>query len=202
MKKTYRISVLCTLALAAVNTGCQSGGIFSQPTDPMFAAMEDDVILAVSMQNPPPSTQPTTKTAKKSTTSQPANRIYTAPSSQLQQLTFMSVIVGVVPVREAAIAGREISEAALGAQQGLFSSQSIAGRPGLVSQQVTITDAVASGPGLQEGFATGLAFGSPTNNIFTLRANPLAGPVGRCRDLAKAGFFGGSPAACERHFSR
>ncbi|HRX87066.1 MAG TPA: hypothetical protein P5572_18735 [Phycisphaerae bacterium] len=78
------------------------------------------------------------------------------------------------------------------------SNAGVIGRAGLTGTSATFGAVAVSRPGLQEGPATGLGFASPGRNLFVRQVNPLSGPNGRCRDLARAGFFGGDHAACER----
>ncbi|MCH7813209.1 MAG: hypothetical protein IID40_04220 [Planctomycetes bacterium] len=136
-------------------------------------------------------TQPTTRSAA----TQPAARTgYTAPRLGFRGLSAVAagLVIGLTP--ETLGAGREISESVA------FSASGTIGRLGLTAPPATVGRAVVGRPGLQEGRAATLGFASSVNNIFQPRANPLSGSGGRCNDLAKAGFFGGSRATCEAHF--
>ena len=95
-------------------------------------------------------------------------------------------------------AGRELSEVmSVGTDTGVVGN--IIGFSGLAAPQPTAQGVVLSLPGLQEGPAAGLGFAAPFN-VLTPQVNPLSGSMGRCLDLAGAGFFARDPTACERHF--
>lgn len=98
----------------------------------------------------------------------------------------------------------------------LAESMSVVGRPGLTAPQPNgggrtgtlrggaefgpgVADGVGGRPGLQEGPAAGIGFASQFN-ILTPQVSPLSGPMGRCNELVRAGFFRGSEANCLRHF--
>ena len=125
-------------------------------------------------------------------------RRYTAPGVAIQQLTLLAIgtsTTGSSAAAELAGAGREASQA------GITTGESILGRPGLTAPQPTVAGAVVSRPGLQQGPAGGLGFAGPFD-ILTPQFNPLSGPMGRCGDLAAAGFFGRNQTACVQHFRR
>ncbi|MCP4251501.1 MAG: hypothetical protein GY778_31070 [bacterium] len=135
--------------------------------------------------------QPTTKP----TTTQPAATIgYTAPRLGFRGMSAIAAGLAIGLTPETLGAGREISESVA------FSASGTIGRLGLTAPPTTVGRAVVGRPGLQEGRAATLGFASSVNNIFRPRANPLSGSSGRCNDLVKAGFFGGSRAACEANF--
>ncbi len=131
----------------------------------------------------------------------PAPRGYTAPGAAIRQATLLAMAI---PKSEADTAlavaggGKELAESMLGTSTAA-ATPSVFGRPGLTAPQPTVAGAVVSRPGLQEGPASGIGFASPFN-ILTPQVNPLSGPMGRCNDLVRAGFFGGNNANCVRHF--
>ncbi len=146
-----------------------------------------------------PATQPSTTqpTASTASTTAPARAVsYTEPRPQFQpgSLRAFGTLGNLVPA--AGNAGKELSESVA------FSSQGVIGRSGLTAPPTMLTGAVIGRPGLQRGPATGLGFASPSANIFVRQFNPLSGPNGRCHELARAGFFGGSAAACTAQLRR
>jgi len=122
---------------------------------------------------------------------------YTSPGLPYQQLAVAvaAVAMGVVPENDDSL-GREFSESIA------FSAAGSIGRLGLTAPPTRLAGRVTSRPGLQDGPATGLGFTSMDRNIFTLQVNRLSGATGRCQDLARAGFFGGSQTNCEQSFRR
>ena len=81
-----------------------------------------------------------------------------------------------------------------------LASPGVAGRMGLAASPPAFGSMIISRPGIQQGPATGLGFGSPVNNIFRPRINRFSGPGGACERLANAGFFGGSSLVCQQQF--
>ncbi len=120
---------------------------------------------------------------------------YTSPGLPYQQLAVAVAVaaVGAVADDEAKL-GRAFSESVA------FSDAGSIGRLGLTAPPTRLAGRVTSRPGLQEGPATGLGFAALDRNIFTPQINRLSGATGRCQDLARAGFFGGSRAGCEQSF--
>jgi hypothetical protein len=125
---------------------------------------------------------------------------FTAPSEAVRQLTLLAAASGDVAVDDEDViavggAGKEAAEALAGG------ATPFVGQPGLSAPQPTVAGVVVSRPGLQRGPATGLCSASPFN-ILTPQTNPASGNMGRCTDLTRAGFFGGSASACQMHFQR
>jgi hypothetical protein len=145
----------------------------------------------------PPTRQPTTRPATRPTSRPARSRGYSAPGTQVQQLSFLAVLATTPGAIRLTDGGREGSESAIGAAGGLGSI----GRLGMDAPQPTVVDAVVTRAGLQRGFAAGIGFAG-ASNIFTPAANPVSGSMGRCQDLIRAGFFDGNTAACENHFRR
>lgn len=121
---------------------------------------------------------------------------YTAPGLPYQQLAVAVTAAVVNVVEEASELGRELSESIAMSDMGTI------GRLGLTAPPTQFAGRVTGRPGLQDGPATGLGFAQPDRNLFVPQLNALSGATGRCRDLAAAGFYGGSPAACEQSFRR
>ncbi len=210
------ISVLSILA-AISTAGCQSAQrIFYRPATPRVAYQQPTFILASEMGAPidsagkplelvqasDPDSKNSTLTATENAipAAAPASRpttapTYTAPGPMYQMISMAGTTVyGSMP--QLTGAGKEISESVS------LASASVIGRPGLATSPPTFAGAIIGRPGIQRGPATGLGFGSPTNNIFQARFNPMSGSTGRCGDLARAGFFGGSTTACQQHFQQ
>lgn len=202
----------CVLFILAVisTAGCQSAQrIFHRPPVAPVAYQQPTVILASEMGTPidaaskplepaeasdpnandtiPPAAVPSTRPTTAPT--------YTAPGPMYQMMTLVGpTMYG--STAQLVGAGKEVSEMVS------MSAASAIGRPGLAAPPPTFASAVIGRPGIQRGPATGLGFASPVNNIFQARLNPMSGPSGRCGDLARAGFFGGSTAACQQHFQQ
>lgn len=121
---------------------------------------------------------------------------YTAPGLAYQQLAIAVTAAVVSLVDDASDVGRELSESILLSDMGTI------GRLGLTAPPTQFAGRVTGRPGLQDGPATGLGFAPPDRNLFAPQFNPLSGANGRCRDLAAAGFYGGSRSACEQSFRR
>jgi hypothetical protein len=154
-------------------------------------------VLASYTAPPAPGTA-TTATALAGTTSRPATQptAYTAPGGAFRRLDLAIGSAALGATADTLGAGKEASESIA------LSSEGVLGQTGLTAPPTMMADAVVGRPGLQRGPATGLGFASPVNNIFTPRVNPASGPNGRCAELARAGFFNGDRAACERNFRK
>ena len=126
----------------------------------------------------------------------PALRGYTAPSAEIRNAVLLAIALATRDsMPELVGGGKELAESMLSP------GTSVVGQPGLAAPQPSISTAVVTRPGLQEGPATGIGFASPFN-ILTPQVNLLSGPMGRCTDLAIAGFFGRSVSTCELSFRR
>ncbi|MCH7704720.1 MAG: hypothetical protein IIB61_06380 [Planctomycetes bacterium] len=147
-------------------------------------------------ENAPPD-EPETEQNKKT----PAPLGYTAPGEAIRQAALLAMAI---PKSDADTTladdggGKELAESLLGTST-TRATPSVFGSPGLTAPQPTVAGAVVSRPGLQEGPASGIGFASPFN-ILTPQVNPLSGPMGRCNDLVRAGFFGGNNDTCVGHF--
>lgn len=93
-------------------------------------------------------------------------------------------------------AGRELSEVE---SNDTIPAGGVVGFSGLTAPQPVARGVVLSLPGLQQGPAAGLGFALPSN-VLTPQINLLSGSMGRCQDLARAGFFARDVMACELHF--
>jgi hypothetical protein len=131
------------------------------------------------------------------TATRPAGLPYSAPGAAWRAVSFASTAGALGAVQIGPSAGKTLSESAFGASGG-----TVLGAPGLTGVQTLAVSATGGRPGLAQGLATGLSFGSPVNNIFRARFNPATGPGGRCHELAGAGFFAGNRTICEHHFRR
>lgn len=129
-------------------------------------------------------------------TDEAAKSGYTSPGLAYQQLAIAVTAAVVSLVDEANEVGRELSESILLSDMGTI------GRLGLTAPPTQFAGRVTGRPGLQDGPATGLGFAPPDRNLFAPQFNPLSGANGRCRDLAAAGFYGGSRSACEQSFRK
>ncbi len=210
------ISILSILA-AISTAGCQSAQrIFYRPAAPRVAYQQPTFVLASETGTPIDSASKPLELAQATDSdtnisvptasdnsepaAAPASRptsapTYTAPGPMYQMISMAGTTVyGSMP--QLTGAGKEISESVS------LASASVIGRPGLAAAPPTFSGAIIGRPGIQRGPATGLGFGSPTHNIFRASFNPMSGSSGRCSDLARAGFFGGSCTACQQHFQQ
>ena len=188
-------SIALMIALSLCIGGCQAGGIFYEPQGKMsrFSA-QDQVILAAEFAQQPAETTEGQRSSSQpaESTSQPAGKKgYTAPGSQMQQLTYLAIVGASVAAADVVGEGREAAENSLGRanlQSSLApSGQGIAGSTTLLSVGKR---GLLLGPPLGGGVA---------GNIFAPARNALTGPTGRCADLVRVGFFA-NETACRNHF--
>lgn len=122
---------------------------------------------------------------------------YTAPRLPFQQLAVAVTASVLTSVSEDDTEiGSELAESVA------FSSSGPIGRLGLTAPPTQLAGRITSRRGLQEGPATGLVLTGRLGNIFTLGSNRAGGPNGRCRELARSGFFGGDQRACVQSLHR
>ncbi|MEK6674972.1 MAG: hypothetical protein AABZ47_04875 [Planctomycetota bacterium] len=166
--------------------------------------------VSLPMPNPNPADQGTTKTVAPATDANAekeqaaaesptslAKPQYTAPSQALRIL--LSAFVGVVstiPNESGAAAAKEASEMLDIAVPQLPAG----GRLGLAALPPGIGDSLGGRPGLQRGPAIGLGLARNPNLFAQPQTNRVSGPLGRCVDLTRAGFFSGSQTQCQQHF--
>lgn len=139
-----------------------------------------------------------TATEEEKKAKEPALRGYTAPSAARRQaaLDFINLAISnEEDLTQVQGGGKELAEARFDV------GPSVSGRPGLAPATPAVVGEVVSRAGLQEGAATAIGFMSELNNILVPRPNMLSGSMGRCNDLANAGFFGRSVDNCVSHFS-
>jgi len=190
--------ILISVAAGLLTGGCQQqmARIFYQPQSPRAAVVAEYVALAADTGGNP-ATAPGIAASGPST--QPAaGAYYTAPASEIQRLTFLTMLGATSAAPGLGSAGKEASESSLAALGG--TAMATGGLAGLGAPQPRTLTAVVGQPGLQRGFAAGLGFAKP-NTIFTPRANPLTGPNGRCQELIRAGLFS-NQTACLQYFGK
>ncbi len=205
MNAKHVTCILTTLSCVLTMTGCQISRIVYRPqVPPSFEFRGDyDIVLAADfIQEPPPALQESPKAVEEEEPADaPADDVeevvgppYTVPGPRYRQLAVLAVGVAAFGINDGTGSGKEAGESQISG-----SSISVVGRPGLSAAPPRVNSAIVGRPGLQQGFAAGLG-PAGDRNIFTIRANPLSGPNGRCQDLVNAGFFSGSRAGCETHF--
>jgi hypothetical protein len=116
---------------------------------------------------------------------------YTAPGARFRQMSFAAVTASATTGESAFKGkGREVAE-------NVQLQPVVIGRQALAPAVQQTTFQAVGRRGLLRGRA-GLLQGSPVNNLFIPRANPVSA---RCRELVEAGFFSNT-AACRNHFQR
>lgn len=133
---------------------------------------------------------------------------YTSPSAATRIAAIFAAIA-LASIEDNGNGSEGVADGSDGSRE-LAESMSVVGRPGLTAPQPNgrpgarelgpgVADGVGGRPGLSEGPAAGIGFASQFN-ILTPQVSPLSGPMGRCNELVRAGFFRGSEATCLRHF--
>lgn len=187
-----------------MGSGCSTSGMFSnrtphtiQPANLLLADM-GDLREEASVKTASPQTA-TSPAQTRPAATQPAGRLaYSAPSSNLQQMSFLA-ITAVSTIASTSLPGaREATESSVSGSS--VSGLGSIGAPSLGAPQARTLNAIVGQPGLQRGYAVGLGL-APAHNLFTRDINPLTGQNGRCRDLVNAGFFS-SISQCENYFRR
>jgi len=205
MKSNVTKSLVAMVGLSCLAGGCQSGGIFYEPsaaitqfstddlsTDHLFPddrVADDHIILAAEFAQQPAkaaASQPARPA------SQPAKKkSYTAPGSPMQKLTFLAVVGASMAAADVVSEGREAAENSLG-RANLQSSLAPAGQ-GIAGSTTLLSVG-------KRGLLTGPSLGGGlSRNIFSPGRNPLTGPTGRCQDLVRVGFFSNA-TACRNYF--
>lgn len=137
-----------------------------------------------------------TATEEETKAKEPALRGYTEPSAAIRQAALLRIALATSEdVTDIPGGGKELAEARLDV------GPRVSGRSGLTPATPAVVGEVVSRAGLQEGAVTAIGFMSELNNILVPRPNTLSGSMGRCNDLANAGFFGRSVDNCVSHFS-
>lgn len=193
--------ILITTMAGLLTGGCQQqmSRIFYQPQSPRATVVEEYVVLAADVGSgakTAPAIPAITTTGP--TTRPAAQSYYTVPTSEIQRLTFLTMLGATSATPGIGSVGKEASESSLAALGG--AATVTGGLAGLGAPQPRTLTAVVGQPGLQRGFAAGLGFARP-NNIFTPRANPLTGPNGRCQELVRSGLFA-NQSACMQYFGK
>jgi len=189
---------ILTSAVSLMVAGCQQqmSRIFYRPQPPRTAVVAAYVALAADVEGAPDKAPAIATTVP--STSPEAEAAYTVPSSQIQRLTFLTMLGATLKAPGIIGTGKEASESSLSALGA--GSLATGGLAGLGAPQPRTLTAVVGQPGLQRGFAAGLGFDRP-NNLFTPRSNSLSGPNGRCQELVRAGLFT-DQSACMQYFGK
>ncbi|MHC4795434.1 MAG: hypothetical protein ACYTF1_02225 [Planctomycetota bacterium] len=191
-----RYNLIATIVgCSLISSGCSTGRMFyDRPRLVNHTAPPAALLLA----DFPEETSVKTASTKPAATQPAAKPAYSAPSSNLQQMSFLTIAAASTMAGVSLPGAKEATESSISGSR--VSTLGPIGAPSLGAPQARTLNAIVGQPGLQRGYAIGLGL-APRHNLFTRDIIPLTGTGGRCQDLINAGFFS-NITQCQNYFRR